>query len=100
MHTQQLRQINQGPAQALRPRLAGLGRVHTRRGLLRVFAQERTAVLEGCRQTKKEALADARKEVSKVAGVRCLHMFCGDLARLEHSAPVPGLAQYAICACR
>ena len=79
---QQLRQINQGQ-QALRPGVAGLRRVcHARR--VRVFAQaQKTAVLEGCRQTKKDALADARKEVSKVVGVRCLHMLCGDLV---HSA--------------
>lgn len=42
-------------------------------------------MLEGCRQTKKDALVDARKEVSKGIGVRCLHMLCGDLAELVHA---------------
>ena len=81
----QLRQINQGQ-QALRPRQAGLGRVVRRKPHQSVFAQEKTAVLEGCRQTKKEALADARKEVCKVNGVRCLHTLCGDLPGLVPSA--------------
>ena len=49
-------------------------------------------MLEGCRQTKKEALADAKKEVEQGCWVRCLHMLCGDLATRVHSALFPGAA--------